>query len=267
MLRNLRIRPLRKGSRAGERGYILLTLLLFVALLVIAAAAIVPTIEFQVKRDREEEMIHRGVQYSRAIRRFVKKFGRYPIRLEDLENTNNVRCLRRRYKDPINGQDFRLLHMGEVPMPSGVGSALPNPVAVGANGAMPGAAGQPGGIATGLSGPSGPGTQATSGEDLAPAGGNAAASNQPTQTFGGAPIIGVASKSKDESIREFNKKNHYKDWYFIYDPTLDRAGLVNTPFQPPLQPASPGTPTGQPGTPGGTPAPGQPVPPSQPPPQ
>src|SRR2546430_12537041 len=27
--------------------------------------------------------------------------------------------------------------------------------------------------------------------------------------FGGGPIVGVASTSKDKSIREFNKKNHY----------------------------------------------------------
>jgi hypothetical protein len=34
------------------------------ALLTILAAAIVPTIKFQIERDREEELIHRGTQYS-----------------------------------------------------------------------------------------------------------------------------------------------------------------------------------------------------------
>ena len=48
----------------SQRGYILLTLLLLAAVLAIAAAAMVPLITFQIKRDREEEMIHRGVQYS-----------------------------------------------------------------------------------------------------------------------------------------------------------------------------------------------------------
>ena len=42
-------------------------LMLFVALLAIAAGAVAPTIAFEVRRDREEEMIHRGTQYSRAI--------------------------------------------------------------------------------------------------------------------------------------------------------------------------------------------------------
>ncbi|SPF38860.1 conserved exported hypothetical protein [Candidatus Sulfotelmatobacter kueseliae] len=108
----------RRGWR-GEDGYILLTLLLAMALIIIFAAAIVPTIKFQIERDREEEMIHRGVQYARAIRCYYKKFSRYPTKIEDLENTNNLRFLRKRYKDPTNCsqgkcQDFKLLHFGEV---------------------------------------------------------------------------------------------------------------------------------------------------------
>ena len=68
--------------RRHERGYILLTLMLFVALLAVASMAWIEKIDFQIKRDREEELIHRGVQYSRAIRRYVKKFGHYPSRIE-----------------------------------------------------------------------------------------------------------------------------------------------------------------------------------------
>jgi len=36
-------------------------------------------------------MIHRGTQYTRAIRLYYKKNGRYPAKIEDLENTNNQR--------------------------------------------------------------------------------------------------------------------------------------------------------------------------------
>jgi type II secretory pathway component PulK len=42
-----------------QRGYVLLILLLSVALLSIGFLAMVQSIEFQVKRDREEELIHR----------------------------------------------------------------------------------------------------------------------------------------------------------------------------------------------------------------
>ena len=44
----------------------------------------------------------------------------------------------------------------------------------------------------------------------------------------------MASTSKAQSIREFNDKNHYDDWLFIYDPQSDRGGLLNTPVQPGL---------------------------------
>src|SRR5437879_4711966 len=103
-------------GRPNQHGYILLTLLLMMVALVIAAAAVLPSISFEIKRDREQELIHRGVQYSRAIRTYYKKLGRYPTRLEELESTNNLRFLRKRYKDPITGKDFKLLHFGEVKM-------------------------------------------------------------------------------------------------------------------------------------------------------
>src|SRR5260370_13291360 len=98
----------------NQHGYILLTLMLFVALLTIGMLAMVQNIESQIKRDREEELIHRGVQYSRAVWHYFKKFNRYPNRIEDLENTNNYRSLRKRYKDPITGKDFKPLHMTDV---------------------------------------------------------------------------------------------------------------------------------------------------------
>src|SRR5690348_12784405 len=95
-----------KRNRRQDEGYILLTLMLMCAMVIIALAAVGPQLTHQIKRDREEEMIHRGVQYSRAIRKFYKKTGRYPVRLEELENTNNLRFIRKKYKDPITGEEF-----------------------------------------------------------------------------------------------------------------------------------------------------------------
>ncbi len=103
----------RRSPRPHEQGYVLITILLVVSLMAITALAVMPTVSFEIRRDREQEMIHRGVQYSRAIRAYYKKFGRYPTRLEDLDNTNNLRYLRKHYKDPITGQDFKLLHFGD----------------------------------------------------------------------------------------------------------------------------------------------------------
>jgi type II secretory pathway pseudopilin PulG len=314
------------SHRRSERGYILITLILFVALIAIAALVTAPLIAFQVKRDREEELVHRGVQYSRAMKHFVKKFGRYPTRIEELENTNQVRFLRKRYKDPITGKDFKILHLGDVQLSFGAGIAGATPVN-GLNPGAPGFAGGPGGQgglgpgalnAVALAGAlAGAGTAATTtqfvgsagvgtsvaanepsqqnpnenadsetagatpnqGANVAPTGPGApgaatlASSNPGAQVFGGGPIVGVASTSKDKSIRIFNKKDHYYQWQFIYDPTTDRGGLLTTPNQPSLQGATtaiqgaPGTP-GAPGSPGGIPGqPGfgqQPTQPTQP---
>ncbi len=91
----------------------MLVMLLAVSLVTIAALAALPDMIFELKRDQEQEMIHRGVQYTRAIRIYYKKFGRYPTSLNDLDNTNNLRYLRKHYKDPLTGKDFKLLHFGE----------------------------------------------------------------------------------------------------------------------------------------------------------
>ena len=238
-------------------------LMLFVTLLVIAAGVAAPTIAFRVRRDREEEMIHRGTQYSRAIQRYVKKTGRYPSRLEDLENTNNIRFLRRRYKDPVTGKDFKLLHVGEVQLTSSPGIAGASPIGApaaqaggaalqgaastmlggaAAQGAAAATAATPGTNPAGDSGsdatPANPDSPDTAKSDSSPAGGIGSAQLS-SAVFGGGPIVGVASISKAQTIREFNHKNHYNQWQFIYDPTMDRGGLITTPAQPALQSAAP----------------------------
>src|SRR6266852_3677600 len=126
-LRNYKITK----SQVSARGYILITLMLFITLLAIAAVAVLPEIVHQIQRDREEEMIHRAVGYSRAIRKYYKKFGRYPSRIEELENTNQQRFLRKRYQDPITRKDFKLVRLGDPALNmlglGGVGQGLNQP--------------------------------------------------------------------------------------------------------------------------------------------
>jgi type II secretory pathway pseudopilin PulG len=134
----------RRTKRGQEDGYILLTLLLVVALMGIfaLAASQLMKIQFEIQRDQEQEMIHRGVQYSRAIRGYYKKFGRYPTKLEDLDNTNNLRYLRKHYKDPLNkNKDFKLLHFGDqgVTLAGGIAGATPAGSPAGLNGLNPSA--------------------------------------------------------------------------------------------------------------------------------
>lgn len=93
----------------------------FAVLLVFAMAAAVaimlfmqlPRVAFETQRNKEQLLIDRGEQYRMAIRRYYFAFKKYPAKIEDLENTNNMRFLRRRYVDPMTGKDeWRLIHVG-----------------------------------------------------------------------------------------------------------------------------------------------------------
>jgi type II secretory pathway pseudopilin PulG len=250
-------------SHNSCRGYILLTLMLFFTLLAIAALAVLPDIAQQIKRDREEEMIHRGVQYTRAIQHYYKKFGRYPTRIEELESSNNLRFLRKRYKDPMAGdKDFKLLRMGDPALAAmgfgqGFGQGMQGAQAL-TQGGRPGMVGAPGGGVR----PAGPGdanlpqvtglpanavqtvtptdntdngaaqTESKTDESSSSSSTSASGPGLGGQVFGGGPIVGVASTSKAKSIREFNNKSHYNEWPFVYDPSSDRGGLLNMPTQP-----------------------------------
>ena len=257
----------RKASQRGEEGYVLLTLLLIVALMIIFAAAITPSITFEIKRDREEEMIHRGVQYARAVKAYYKKFGRYPTKIEDLESTDRMRFLRKRYKDPITGKDFKLLHFGEakLALSGGIGGGLiPGATPVGSPGGLSGAGGlaqsaafggnsglgatsnspfgqnlqtnnAPQGTDTSQPSSSETGSNAPGTESGSDNSGDRSSAGQPGQNLGGGAIVGVASISKKETIREFDHKKKYNQWQFIYDPGTDRGGLLMTPNQPTIQ--------------------------------
>ena len=107
--------PIGTTRHRRESGAMLLAVLFMMAIMVIVALAVAPSFIQQAKRDREAEMIHRGTEYARAVKKYYKKFGRYPANLEQLENTNQIRFLRRRFKDPLTKEgDWKLLHYGDL---------------------------------------------------------------------------------------------------------------------------------------------------------
>jgi len=289
-------------------GYILLTLTLMVAVILIALAAVLPAITTQLRRDREIELIHRGAQYARAIKRYYKKAGNYPATIDQLVNTNNIRFLRKRYKDPVAGKDFRLLHFGEVQLSLGAGGLQPvvtggtqsgvfgtsslspttsstspftpaaqpassgtpssgtfgygaGPLGQSNSASAPNPAGQPNtqsgtgsAAAPQDSSSTSPSTFSSASSSTTPSGsaqsgsqGSSQSSNQSSSpfisvsqmtgnkgpTFGGGPIIGVASTSEKKSFHIFNKKDHYNDWAFVYDPSSDRGALITGPYNGP----------------------------------
>lgn len=305
-LRSPRLQITNHKSQIRQRGYMMITLMLMLALITIGLLAALPEIKQQIVRDRENELRHRGTAYMRAIQSFYKKFGRYPTRVEELESTNNLRFLRKRYTDPVNidkttgkEKDFKFLHQQDISLNSGMvlGQTPGTNLQGGASSLLGGAAGQggfggagafgggqgggfaaqPGGLqqpgnqnsAAGSSGNAGsgaPSDSSSSGSSDANSSGSSPSgsssnsinsSNLGGQTFGGGPILGVASMSKDKSIHVFYTKNHYNDWLFIYLPMADRGGLLNGPVNPTggvtsgipgaVTPGTPGMPGGMPG--------------------
>lgn len=100
--------------RASERGSALLIVLVFSAIVLILLYREMPIATFEAQRDKEQLAVDRGHEYQRAVQLFYRRFrGQYPASLDQLMNTNGMRFLRRKYKDPLTGKDdWRLLHAG-----------------------------------------------------------------------------------------------------------------------------------------------------------
>jgi hypothetical protein len=102
-----------QNRRNGEAGYALLFVYMMAAALAIMLYMQLPRAAFEAQRDKEQLLIDRGEQYKRAIQLYVRKFNRFPADMDALENTQNIRFLRRQYVDPMTGKkDWRLVHAG-----------------------------------------------------------------------------------------------------------------------------------------------------------
>jgi type II secretory pathway pseudopilin PulG len=262
-------------SRSGESGYLLLAVMLTMTLILIAMSIEAPRIAQQIKREKEEELVHRGKDYAYAVKRFVhKNGGRYPASIEQLEDTNHVRFLRKRYKDPMTGDsDWKLIHYGEaqitIPAPNpglnpstqnpGLGGGTPstpnNPTTGGGSTFGSGSSGGLGGGSSFGGGSTPPVLGAGSQTNAAPnqTGSTGQMGSLTTsgigngQTTGGGQIIGVASVSKGKSIKEFNDKDHYNDWLFVYDLRLEQSGGTGVAVAAPMAPNSAGAAGATPG--------------------
>ena len=179
-------------SRSDDRGYVLAVLLIGMAVAAVWAAAAVPAWRHQVQRERELELIFRGEQYARAIALYYLKNNRTLPGDMDLLVTGHY--LRKKWKDPITGEDF-------VPMLAG--------------GAAPG--GTPTGTTPPRSGGPGPAGQAP-----------------PQQQGQPAPsgIFGVASKSTASSIIVYQNLQQHSQWAFTYQAYCQKFRVNCNPQQP-----------------------------------
>lgn len=231
-------------------------LLIGLSIMALMLTAAMPVWKQTARREQEEELVFRGMQYVHAIGMFQRKFANaYPPNVDVLVEQ---RFLRKKFKDPITNDDFAIIPVGQG-LP---GSAPSNTGQRGAAGTNP--VGSPTGGFPTTAAATTPSGQRSSLPSTAGRGGAAG-----IQTTAG--ISGVTSKSKDTSIRLYNGRSHYNEWAFVYTPQLQAGqgaapgtaapGLRQPGQRGGQQPADPFN-RGRTGNPGSNPfGPGNPNPP------
>lgn len=252
-------------KKESEEGYLLVGVIFLMALLILSLSLAMPRVREDIQRQRDIETVHRGKQYIRAIQLYYRKFGAYPPNIDALVKTNDIRFLRRRYKDPTTGKDDwkpvlfgqnkTPTAMGYFGQPLATGSSIAGTGPTGGNGLTGGSGiGSSSGIGGGSSGSifgagststttpvTTTGTGSTDGSGTSSTGSTTGSSSSSSssdsgsafgsssdQTFGGAGIIGFSPTSPKQSILVYKKKNHYNEWEFTYDPMQDRQTISSS---------------------------------------
>ena len=208
----------------------LLAVVVMTALVLIALSVAAPVVARDLRRDKELESEHRAQQYVRAIQLYYRKTKGYPPSIKALENTNNVRFLRKQYIDPLTGEaNWRLIHQGEQKTKITVffGQELS-----GLSGGLGAASNMQSGTqsttvhATGL----GSGfNDATIGGSAGTSGSTGASgstgSSSGTGMFGdnaaGGIIVGVGTARTGNSVLTPAGQETYETWEFWYDPRIE----------------------------------------------
>lgn len=188
----------------GQAGFTLAALIVAIAIMSIFMGVAVQTVEFQMRREREAELIFRGQQYVEAIRLYKQKYGRNPMRLKEIWDAK-PRVIRKKFKDPITDSDaWGVIFVGQE------GRQITNP----GGGAVPTGGpvfGGPGGIA---------GSDDDQTEDSQGGRGVRGGRSDPNRGPLGqgeriGPIAGVHSTSCDESIKIYEGRTSYCEWRFV----------------------------------------------------
>lgn len=197
-------RLLRVQAGRAQAGYNLVMLMVLLTVLNIVIAASLPAWSGVIRRDREEELISRGLQYAEAIRIFQNRFQRPPVRLEELVEVE-PRSIRRLWKDPMTEDGkWRL-----IPLQGPTQPLTPQ---------QPGEEGDGDGRMGGLQGEEGGGE------------GEEEAFGKPKQEVQIGPFKGVHSRSGKTSFLIFNGKERYDEWHFTVE-LLSGGGPMPPPEQ------------------------------------
>ena len=183
----------------GNRGYAMAALLVAMSVMAVLMSALLPVWSHIAQREKEEELIFRGKQYARAIGLFQRKFANTPP--PSIDVLVEQRFPPKKYKDRIRKDDFQPIYA--------------NAAGIQPPGGWPSAQ-RPGQSAIMVGAPATPSVGPQSGfgsTGIGPQGG----------------VIGVTSKSKDESIKIYNGRSRYNEWAFVYIQTVQRPGQSGMP--------------------------------------
>ncbi len=199
--------------RDGERGYAMAALLVGMSVMAVLMSAAIPSWTHAAQREREEEYLFRAKQYARAIRLWQDKNKIANAPAPTVELLVEGRFLRKKYKDPLSNDDFRLIQSAPAGAPGlAPGATPPAGAATGFGTALPSGTQPPSNTAPAFGGQPNPGVRLPSAA-RPPVG-----AQQPTlsgaQTGG---FIGVTSKSKREGIKLFKgAQTTYDQWAITY---------------------------------------------------
>ena len=184
---------MRHVPRRGEGGYAMAALLVTLAVMSVILGIAMPVWRTVVQREKEEELIFRGRQYARAIQLYQRKFAAaYPASVDVLVEQ---RFLSKKYTDPMTKSgEFEVVYQGTLAQRQAAwrpaGEAPPRARRQGRPRRRHGAAGD--------------------GRRVRPS------ASQATGPQGG--VVGVASKSKEKSIRILDGRTTYNEWQFVWTP-------------------------------------------------
>ena len=246
-------------ARQGEQGFLLVGVIVLVALVLIGLSVAAPVIAKDLRREKELEAMHRGQQYSHAIRLYYLKFNSYPSSVKLLEGgTPKERYLRQHYLDPFTGRDdWKLIGVGQAKTTVKGFFGQPLSGLPGAAGGLGSASGlQSGGLGAGTTGgttaggaafggPTGPGQagdqgssafgsssfgQSSSNQSGSGQGGSSGGSNSPFESGTTGPFVGVGVPKEGASIITLNEQSDYSKWEFIYDPRIEQLYAKSSIF-------------------------------------
>jgi type II secretory pathway pseudopilin PulG len=173
-------------------------LLVAIAVMAVLMTAAMPVWRHQAQREKEAELIFRGEQWVRGFQQFQRRNGpgSQPTSLDMLVQQ---RMVRKKWKDPITGEDF-------VPVYAGQQQA--------GQGAQPGT-GTGRGTGTGQGTGTGAPPRGAAGQPPRPGSPTPGAAPGFGQGGVGGGIMGVRSKSTETSIRSYKGATRYDQWSFL----------------------------------------------------